>query len=231
MSFLPAHSYPVCMSLPPHSTWCLQLQDLQWASTVVCTAVLGTGLAHCFSWWRNKCFALLDCFPDGLIPWTSLQGGHLNFHTDKTVGQYTTVGQEELQGLSGRGGGNGNMKFVCCHTCCNFKPQPLAVFSWVTATRKAKTLTAYSPFASVPFHASHSSLLALLLSYWPSSLLQQNLSSNFCMSWFNSLTQQRTIWTLHSKFVFFSSDFCQMSCCGRNQCVSNTNIFILYFCL
>lgn len=90
------------------------------------------------------------------------------------------VGQEQLQGVSGRGGGNGNMKFICCYTYCNFKPQPLAVFSWVTVTKKAKILIAFSPFAAVPFRAPYSPLLALLLNYWPSSsLLQRNLSSTF----------------------------------------------------
>lgn len=126
-----------------------------------------------------------------------------------------SIGQEELQAVSGRGGGNGNMNIICSYTCCNFKPQPLAVFSWVTATRKAKLLTAFSPFAVAPFCAPYSSLLALLLSYWPSSsLLQHSLSL---------LTQQWTIWTLPFKFVFFQFRFLpdfllwQESMCFKHQ--------------
>lgn len=98
------------------------------------------------------------------------------------------VGQEELQGVSGRAGENGNrIGLICWCTYCNFTPQPLAAFSQMIATRKAslvgRTLTCCGML-----------LCSLLLSAGPAFDL---LALNLCMSWFISLTQQKTIWMLY----------------------------------
>ena len=140
------------------------------------------------------------------------------------------VGQEELQGVSGRGGADGNMLslFAATHTAISNHSLWLYFHKWLLLERlKFYCLSLFcccilpSSLLLSTGPASH------LLAIFSLALTQSPL--NLCMSWFNSLTQQRTIWTLH--FDLFSAQLAFFPACGRHEYISNISIFISsYLC-